>query len=374
MLTRVLECDPRGRAVLADIESAPSASTTWRWIDIEVQPEDTEELIELSSRFSLDPLAVRDAIHDPDLPKTDDFGESLLVVLHGLSETHVATYEVDCFLTDHELITMRRQHSPAIEALWQNLQQRPELTSGGADELLARLADVLTRRLIAILDVFDDRIEGLIELALSADGTLIREVTTVRKDLAAVRRAVHPQRETLDLLRVSTSPLISKAGRRRYSDVFDVATRLASGIDAARTALTETLDAYRGAEAKQATEVSKVLTIYAAIMLPLSLIVGFFGMNFENLPGTANDGGWVVVTLAMGVLTMVSLGMFVALGWIKRPSGRKASAVLGRGLIEGARAPIELVSAALEISVTPLRSAATRRRDPDEPASRHPPT
>ncbi|MEQ8839832.1 MAG: magnesium transporter CorA family protein [Acidimicrobiales bacterium] len=382
MQIRALDCAAAATAVPVDADTPRPPATRWRWVDIEVDatdPTETAALVSFTSPFGLDSLAVRDAIGDHDLPKLDDFGDSLLVVLHGLAEDRIATYELDCFLVAQTLITVRRERSPAVEALWEGVQRRVELTSGDADELLARLADVLTRRLIPVLDVFDDHNETLVELALAADGSLIREVTTVRKDLAALRRAIHPQREILDELRVSTSSLLSHGGRRRFSDVFDVATRVTSGIDAARTALTETLDAYRGAEAKQATEVSKVLTIYAAILLPLSLIVGYFGMNFENLPGTGTDDGWLVVTIAMAVLTALSLGMFVALGWIRRPSGRDASALVGRGLIEGARAPIELVSAAFEISITPLRTvtgvrrrghttSATDPRSGDEPA------
>ncbi len=366
MQIRTLDCSRPGPATSGDAEMPGPAEASWRWIDLEVGPDDTDALVAFTTPFGLDSLAVRDAIDDHDLPKLDDFGDSLLVVLHGLSEDRISTYELDCFLAEGTLITVRRERSPSLEALWDGVQHRAELTSGEADELLARLADVVTRRFIPVLDVFDDRNEDLVELALQADGSLIREVTIVRKDLAVIRRAIHPQREALDQLRMSMSTLLGQAGRRRFSDVFDVATRVTSGIDAARTALTETLDAYRGAEAKQATEVSKVLTIYAAILLPLSLIVGYFGMNFQNLPGTTNDDGWLVVTIAMAVLTTLSLGMFVALGWIRRPSGKAASAVVGRGLIEGARAPIELMSAAFEISITPLRTVAGgRRRDPE---------
>ena len=78
-------------------------------------------------------------------------------------------------------------------------------------------------------------------------------------------------------------------------------------LDAARSALAEILDAYRGAEARQATDVTKVLTIYAAIMLPLSLVAGFFGMNFANLPGIGSDWGWVVVTGAMVTAQLTSV-------------------------------------------------------------------
>ncbi len=369
MEIRALDCVAKEPAKAADVGVAPPDDATWRWIDIRFEPGDAAELMAFAAPFELDILALRHAMHDGDLPKTEDFGASLLVILHGLAEDRIATYEVDCFLTEKVLITVRRTHSPAVEALWREVQERVELTTGGPDEVLARLADVLTRRLIAVLEVFDDRIEQLIELALNADGELIREVTTVRRDLAVIRRAIQPQREALDLLRVSTSHLVTRGGRRRYADVFDVASRVSSGIDAARTALTETLEAYRGAEAKQATEVSKVLTVYAAIMLPLSLIVGFFGMNFPNLPGTTNDNGWWIVTAAMVVLATISLGMFVSLGWIRRPSGRQAGALVGRGLIEGARAPIELVNAAFEISTSPMRSSSKTEDDADAPQS-----
>ena len=363
MEIRAIECARGESAAPADIAVAPADGVAWRWIDLRVEPGDRAALVAFVAPFDLDPLAVRYAMTEGDLPKTEDFGASLLVILHGLAEDRVATYEVDCFLLDGVLLTVHRHRSPAIDALWSEVQERAELTSGGADELLARLANVLTRRLVSILDVFDDRIEQLIELALDADGRLIREVTTTRRELAAVRRAIQPQREALDLLRVSTSPLITRAGQRRYADVFEVATRVGSGIDAARTALTEALEAYRGAEAKKATEVSKVLTIYAAIMLPLSLIVGFFGMNFQNLPGTGNDNGWLAVSIAMFVLAAVSLGMFVSLGWIRRPSGRKATVLVGRGLVEGARAPIDLVGAALEISLGPIRRSGDQSDD-----------
>ena len=342
------------------------------WIDITAGPEDGETLTELAEQLGLDALAVRDAVEDVDLPKVDDFGSLMLVVLHALSDERVETYELDCFLSDRRLITVHAPRSPSVDVLWEGVRCRPELASGAADEALARLADVATRRLVCVLDVFDDRNEELIQLALGADADFLPEITAVRADLAALRRAVHPQREALDILRHSTSPLISDSGRRRFSDVFDTASRAAQGVDGARTALAETLDAYRGAEARQATEVTKVLTVYAAIMLPLSLVAGFFGMNFVNLPLIHRQAGWIIVAVFMALVASVSLGIFVALGWTRRPSGRTAGALLGHGLIEAARAPAQLVGAVFEISTMPMRSVAgtvtgTFRPKPAEP-------
>ena len=370
MRIRALRFEAGRRA--AEVEpSGASAESGWVWIDIAAGPGDMDELSDLAEQLGLDGLAVRDAVEDVDLPKVDDFGSSMLVVLHALSEERIETYELDCFLSERRLVTIHEQRSPSIDALWEGVLGRPELASGGADEALARLADVATRRLVSVLDVFDDRNEELVERALQADMDFLREITAVRGDLAALRRAVHPQREVLDILRRSTSPLVSDAGRRRFSDVFDTALRASHGVDGARAALAETLDAYRGAEARQATEVTKVLTVYAAIMLPLSLVAGFFGMNFVDLPLLSSPAGWLIVTGFMAFIAIVSVGVFVSLGWTRRLSGRTAGAVLGRGLVEATRAPAQLVGAVFEISTMPMRSVAgsvTGARRPKPPA------
>lgn len=362
MHLRVLRFQPDKPVVDVALPFDPQTQDGWVWIDIEAGAADVDELTELVDGLGLDPLAVRDAVEDLDLPKVDDFGTTMLVVLHALGEHRIETYELDCFLTEHSLITIRGLHSPSVDALWDGVQQRPELATGGPDEVLARLADVVTRRLLSVIDVFDSRAEELIELALRADPRFLGEITAVRKDLAKLRRAMHPQREALDDLRRSASPLLTEGGRRRFSDVFDAASRASHGADGARAALSETLEAYRGAEAKQATEVTKVLTVYAAIMLPLSLVAGVFGMNFTNLPLINREAGWMIVAGVMAAIAFVSLGVFVSLGWTKRPSGRAAGALLGQGLAEAARAPAQLVGAVFEISTMPVRTAVTGRR------------
>ena len=338
------------------------------WIDVIAGPEDMEALSELTAGFDFDTLAMRDVLEDIDLSKVDDFGHHLLVILHGLRIDRVETYEVDCFMTEQHLVTVHAEPSPSLGVLWDRILESNELAHGGVDHLLARVADVLTRRLLAVVDAFDDAAEALIYKALEADPDLLSELMAVRADLAEIRSVVHPQRETLDQLRRSMSSLVSETGRRRFSDAFDVAARAAQQLDVARSSVAEILGAYRGAEAQKATDVSMVLTVYAAIMLPLSLVAGFFGMNFTNIPGFASKWGWIVVTVVMLAIALVSLGVFVAAGWIRRPSGRTAGRVLGRGLIEAARAPAQIVGAAYEISTLPLRATVRRtRRSGHEP-------
>jgi magnesium transporter len=355
----ILHVDDDGRVY--PIDEPDTSQSGWQWIDITADVDLDEPPPPMLERFGLDTLAVHDAFRELDLPKFDDFGDHVLIILHGLrEEERIRTYELDCFVLERTLITVHHGASHSVEALWAGVQAHPELVSGGCSELAARLADGVTRRLLAVVDAFDQRVDELVGQALVADRHLLNDVAAVRADLSAIRRIVYPQRETLDVVRTSDSPLLSPTARRRFSDVFDVASRTAYGLDAARSALKEAIDAYRGAEAREATEVSRVLTIYAAILLPLSLIVGFFGMNHPNLPTIDSDKGWIVVSGSMLLVVAVSFGVFVSQGWVRRPSGRKAGATLGRGLAEAARAPVHVAGAVFEISTLPLRSVATR--------------
>lgn len=124
------------------------------------------------------------------------------------------------------------------------------------------------------------------------------------------------------------------------------------------------VDAYRTAEARSATEVSKVLTIDAALLLPLSLVVGFSGMNKPNLPTIGTGWGRIAVTALMVLFMIGSIGVFVAQGWVGRPSARRAGAKLGRSLAEAARAPAHVAGAVVAMSTVPLASAKSRLGKP----------
>jgi len=343
-------------------------SATWRWIDVVASAHEADEFLDtIEGLDRLDDLAVHDALHESDLPKVDDFGDHMLIVLHGLDQSDLDVCEIDCFVSADELMTVHSEPSAALDAIWDELDARPQLLPSAPMELTASIADVVARRQMRVVDLFDERADELMIRALEADVKVMADVAAIRADLSEIRKSIHPQRETIDVLRRSDSSLITDGARRRFADVFDVAMRTTAGLDSARTALSETLEAYRGAEARRATDVSRVLTIYAAIMLPLSLIVGFFGMNHENLPTLDQEWGWLVVTGFMVTITAVSLGIFVSVGWIKKPTSREAATTLGQGLAEAARAPVQVVGSLLALTTRPLRAV---RRLPSRPHAR----
>ncbi len=292
----------------------------WCWIDVELDDTSDDDAFEAAlEAVDLDSMAMSDAFNEVDLPKLDDFEDHLLVILHGIAEHDEPTLEIDCFLTHREIVTVRRHTSPALDEFARQIQRRPELTVGGPSEILARMADVVLRRFLSVLDELDDRVDELTDMGLDADPEFLEELTVVRRYVGDLRHVLRPQREVFDRLRRSPSHLITDGGRRRFSDVFDIANRTVQELEGVRSALSETLGAYRGAEAREATEVTKVLTVYAAVVLPLSLIAGIFGMNFAEIPGADDPNGWWILLAAMGAMAGVSLLLFAMAGWIRLP-------------------------------------------------------
>ncbi|NNE95485.1 MAG: magnesium transporter CorA family protein [Acidimicrobiales bacterium] len=355
MIVQTLVSASDAAATPATPDAVPG-SGGWKWIDVELDENTSRnELDSLLEGLDLDVLAVDDAFADFDLPKVDDFGDHLLVVLHGLSDSRVDTYELDCFLTGDSLITVHRGPSPSLSLYFAQVQRSAGLAAGTAADLLARLADVATRRYLVFLDHVDRRLDDLTELALDANPHFLEHLTEFRREVGQIRPILRPQREVFDQLTRSASPLVNESARRRFSDVYDVAERSVLEYEAARSAMNDALGAYQGAEAREATAITKVLTIYAAVMLPLSLIAGFFGMNFTGLPGADDDAGWIWSLALMGGVAVASLAVFVVIGWLRPASPRQTVRAVRRGMLDAVRAPVQITGGLYRDTVKPLR-------------------
>jgi magnesium transporter len=331
-----------------DLEAARQADG-WVWLDV-LDPTD-DEIRHLGSNFSIDSLTLQEIHSQTVFPKIDDWGAYLFAVLHGATrrKEKLATSELDFILGKDFLITVHKAQSISIEFVIENSLRTPAFARGGPDQMFARIAETQGQRYLPLLDALDDQIEELEERSLHSDPSVILDVQALRRDAVVLRRVIGPQREVLLSLGGEYSNLLGERARRRFQSVYDHHYRLVESLDASRGLLSSVLETYRSAVSERMNEVMKVLTVYTAILLPLSLMAGLYGMNFVNIPELQWRWGYFALISVMAALAIGQWIYFSRRGFIGGPSLRKMTGVVGKGLAFVALAPVRTVGSLFDL-------------------------
>lgn len=339
LLTRPVGGGPLEPAEASECEARRAAGELV-WLDVVTS--DPGELDELGLHFGFDPAAIEDVLDIEQLPKYEDHGEYLFVVLHALASDgeRLDTVEVDCFVSAGLLVTVAAVPVDGIAWLWEAAARHAHLAAGGAGELFAQLTEVLGRGYLHVLDEFELRIDGLADRALAADPDILADVQVLRREEATIRKVLRPQRLVLAGLRRDVGHHLGDRAGAQLVDAFDVHNQVVESLATARGLLTDTLDTYRGAAADRQAAATTVLAVYSAVMLPLTFLTGWYGMNLGYLPGAGDRGAWVWVAALMVLIAGGSFAAFARAGFVHGPRLRAPAHRL-RGLAAVARRPVD---------------------------------
>jgi magnesium transporter len=341
----------------------------WVWLD--AQGADAGEVAAMCRRLGFDELAIEDAVSDSHFPKVDDLGDHLLAVLHGIAEAdgRLDTIEIDAFVTERVLFTIHGGTSTSVRWILDRGTSGGLRPLEGPDRGLSLVAEVQSRRHLRVIEVLDDEIDALEQRALEGDPDVLGEVQALRRDVTLLRRVVGPQRDVLAWMSRPLSPLLGDQARLEFDSVQDHYFRLVESLDAARTLLAAVLDTYRSTTSEQMNEVMKVLTVYSAILLPLTLLTGIYGMNFVHMPELGWDWGYYAL---LGLMAAVAVGQwtyFARRGFVGGFRPQRIPRAVGKGLVRLARAPVDAASAIARMP-TSRSPRAERARGVDEEAER----
>ncbi|NBD13574.1 MULTISPECIES: magnesium transporter CorA family protein [Corallococcus] len=263
-----------------------------KWIDV-LEP--TAELMgRLAERFQLHRLAVEDCLHLDQRPKLEEYPHHQFIVLQGFScgteVTELTLHEQHFFLAQDWLISVHALKLPSHDAVVRRVKEDPAGTLGrGVDVVLYLLTDALVDAQFPILDDFSDELDDL-EDAIFAEPSpeQLQRIFQLKRALVTLRRVLSPQRDVVGMLSRRGIPQIQEKTTLYFRDVYDHLVRLYEQIDSSRDVVGNVMDGYLSMVANRTNDISKQLTIFATLFLPLSFIVGFFGQNFDQLTGR----GW----------------------------------------------------------------------------------
>ncbi|MCJ7725596.1 MAG: magnesium transporter CorA family protein [Acidimicrobiia bacterium] len=342
------------------------AAGGWIWLD--VVGIDASEMQAIADEFGFDHLAVEDVLDESEYPKVDDYPDHTLAVLLGIAddEEKLRIVEYDVFLGAGYLVTVLHEDLPGVGWMREHLIEPGRLAGLGPDRFCALLVEAEAGRFRTLVDSLEGQIEGLEDRALAADATVIGEIYALRRDALMLRRVVGPLEDAIHRLAGEPLPAIGQRAGMRFASIEDGYERIIETLDAARGLLAAVLETYRASAAEKANEVMKVLTVFAAIVLPLSLMAGLYGMNFEYMP----ELGWRWSYFALlGAMATVGIGLWLYFSWRGFISGPRFSAVprtIGRGLSGVVRLTTKPVAGLARV----VRGRADPVGDPpDDPAT-----
>jgi len=280
------------------------------WIEVEGLGNEGA-LRRIAEQFHIHPLALADIVNIGQRPKAESYPEFELVICRMACARNAVEFDleqVSIVLGREVVVSFHEGGRDVFEPVRERIRRGALVRSMGADFLAYALVDTLVDGYYPIVESLGERLEGLEEEVSEAPkSALLRQIHRVRRELLTFVRLVHQQRDAVGAMMRADHPQISDAVRVYLRDSYDHAVQISDVLDTFRDVAVGLMDVYVSTLSQRTNEVIKVLTILSSIFIPLTFIVGVYGMNFEHMPELHWRYGYyltwgIMVTVVAGLL------------------------------------------------------------------------
>lgn len=286
------------------------------WLDVDGIHE-TSLVGKIGQLYHLHPLILEDIVNTEHKPKLEAYDPGYifltLKMLHvDADEPLEISAEHVSFVAGRDyLISFQEERSddiftPVIERLKASVGKTRR---NGTDYLVFALMDVIVDNYFLVLEKFGEKLDAIEESIISGSNKhSLKDLYGLKRELTFVRRAIWPLRDMINQLIREDSSLISKEVIPYYRDLYDHTMQAVDTIDSYRELLASLADVHLSTISNRMNAVMKTLTIFSAIFMPLTFIVGVYGMNFDNMPELKSQNGYFYT---WGVMLIVTIGMIL---------------------------------------------------------------
>ncbi|RRJ64475.1 magnesium/cobalt transporter CorA [Paenibacillus oralis] len=273
------------------------------WIDADV-----DDLALLQPLFSLHDLAVEDCLTEEEQrPKIETYDNHYFIVVNSIryDDEEIFLRALNIFLGRHYIITVTKQKINELRAvkpiLWEQEVSEP-------DRFLYLLIDLVVDNYFVVGDRIEVKIEKLEEdILMHTKRSHLNEIIGLRSEILWLKKVLGPQKEVINILNKKDLRLIDDQLQKYFSDIYENAVKISENFDTFRELVGNLREAYQSAIANRANEIMRVFTAITTIFIPLTLITGIYGMNFDNMPEIHSQYGYFIV---LGIMLVLGLGMF----------------------------------------------------------------
>lgn len=297
---------------------------TVTWVSVEGRPTE-DALRQLGASFGLHSLALEDVLNIGQRPKVEPFADHLFIVmsLPVMQDDLVEVHQFSLFVGQNFLISFCESELAQFQPILKRLEvKNGRMRTSGADYLMYSLLDYVIDAAFPVLETFGIGLEELEEKILEfADRDSLGQIHVIRRELILLRRHLWPQREVINQLLRDESPLVRRETYVYLRDCYDHTVQVMDMLETYRDMVSSLLEIYLSSVSNRMNDVMRVLTVIATIFIPLTFIVGVYGMNFDrnagplSMPELGQPLGYVFVWVAMLVIAAGMMLFFRSRKW-----------------------------------------------------------
>jgi len=306
-------------ASLEHLQKIDSSGVVW----VNVEGVHNVELIsDLGEYLGLHPLVLEDIVNTVQRPKIEDYGSYLFIVARMLKAVDGGSFtseQIGVILTSNAVFTFQEAiNGDVFDAIRSRIRtSKGKIRGMGADYLSYSLMDAVVDGYFAVLENTGEEIMDIEEqLTASPEQSTLHIINKIKKEIIYLRKAVWPLREALSFLERGDTVLIHDGTRFFFRDVYDHTIQVIDTVETYRDLLSGMLDLYLSSISNRTNEIMKFLTLIGTIFMPLTFLVGVYGMNFKHLPELEWYYGYPSLWVVMVLISIAMIFYFKRKRWL----------------------------------------------------------
>lgn len=323
--------EPLGSLAGLKIRTADPKLSHW----VEIKGFASMEMFELlSDEWQINKLVLEDITRTYQRPKYEEYGDYDFAVSRMLyldDEQNLENEQLSFVLTKNILFTFQDRYDDCLDAVRQRLKiGKGNIRIGGSSYLMYALMDMIVDEYFAVLGIWSEQLDAIEDrLFEKPDKSIMYDTQLIKRHLITVRRIVWPERDKMNDILRTDSPLLEEKNKVYIRDAYDHCIQIIDMVESLKEISASNIDMYLSIISNRMNEIMKVLTIISSIFIPLTFIAGIYGMNFsredpvtgkvlpQNMPELYNEHGYVYTMLVMGIIAVVQVIYFWKKGWFK---------------------------------------------------------
>lgn len=281
---------------------------------------DVKLIEEIGRHYSIDMLVLEDIVNATQRPKIEDYNDYIHVVLKMLTynnlTSEIESEQVSFVFNSRIVLTFQEKNTDDFDTVRDRIRKKGKIRRMGTDYLVYSLLDYIIDNYFLVLEKTGEKIELLEdEVFASSSRETIKKIHELKREIIAIKKMIWPIRDILGIMIKPENEFINESVIMYLRDAYDHIIEIVETIEAYRDFLAGLHDIYLSSISQRMNEVMKVLTLISTIFIPLTFIVGVYGMNFKNMPELEMKNGYFFILFIMLCLALAMVKYFKKKKW-----------------------------------------------------------